>query len=52
MISAKILLSYPYYTIAFTVHTDASDKQLGDVISNNNTTIDFFSRSLSKPQSN
>ena len=52
MISAKALLNYPYWTIPFTVHTDASDKQLGAVIINNNKIIDFFSIILSKPQRN
>ena len=30
-----MLLHYPYWTIPFTVHTDASDKQVGVVISQN-----------------
>ena len=36
MVSEKTLLSYPDWKLTFTVHTDASDKQLGAVISHNN----------------
>ena len=52
MVSDETLLSYPDWEIPFTVHTDASDKQLGAVISQNNKPIAFFSRRLGKPQSN
>ena len=52
MVSAEILISYPYWKLPFTFHNDASDKQLGAVISNNNKPIAFFSRRSIKPQSN
>ena len=52
MVSSDTLLSYPYCTIPFTVHDDASDKQVGAVISHNNKQIALFSRRLSKPQLN
>ena len=52
MVSTETLLNYPYWTIPFTVHNDASDKQLGAVISQNNKHIAFFYRVLSKPQRN
>ena len=52
MVSSETLLSYPYWKLTFTVHTDASDKQLGSVISQNNKPISFFSRILSNPQRN
>ena len=42
MVSAETLLSYPYLKIHFTLHTDASDKMLGDVIIQNNEPIAFF----------
>ena len=45
-------MSYPDRKLKFTVHTDASDKQLGAVISQNNKPINFLSRKLSKPQRN
>ena len=46
MVSAETLLIYPDWIIPFTVHTDASDKQLGAVISPNNKPIGFFSRDM------
>ena len=52
MVSDETLLSYTYCKLPFTVHTDASDKQLGAVISHNNKPISFFSRIFSKPQRN
>ena len=52
MVSAEMLLSYPYWKLPFTFHTYASDKQLGAVISQNNKHISFFSRILRKPQRN
>ena len=52
MVSDETLLGYPYWTIPFTVHTDASDKQLGAVTIHTNKNIAFFLRRLSKPQRN
>ena len=52
MVSAENLLSYPDWKLSFTVHTDAYDKHLGDVISQNNKPIAFFSRESSKTQRN
>ena len=52
MVSAEMLLNYPYWKVPFTVHTNASDKYLGAVISQNNKHISFFSRRLIKPQHN
>ena len=52
MVSAKTLLHYPDWKIPFTVHIDASDKQLVTVISQNNKPIAVFSRILRKPQRN
>ena len=48
MVSAGKLLSSQYWKLTFTVHTDASDKQLGDFISHNNKPIAFFSIRLKK----
>ena len=52
MVSAETLLNYPDWKLAFTVHTDPSNKQLGAVISHNNKTISLLSRRLSNPQHN
>ena len=52
MVSDETLLSYPYWRLTFTVHTNAYDKQVGDFISHNNKHVAFFSRSLSNPQCN
>ena len=52
MVSAKTLLSYTDWKIPFTVHTYASYKKLGYVISHNNKPIPFFSRILSRPHNN
>ena len=35
MVPAETLISYPDWKLSFTFHTDASNKQLGDVISQN-----------------
>ena len=50
MVSAETLLSYLYYKIPCTVHTYASDKQLGGVIIHNNKPISFFSRRVINAQ--
>ena len=42
MISEETLLTYPDWTKPFTIHTDASDYQLGAVISQDNKPIAFF----------
>ena len=52
MVSEETFLNYPDWSKKFTVHTDASDKQLGAVISQDNKPIAFFSRRLSKAQRN
>ena len=52
MVSAETLISYPDWKLTFTFHTDASDKQLGYVISQNNKQIAFYSIILSNPHHN
>ena len=42
MFYAETLLNDTDYTIIFNVNTDAYDKQLGAVISNNNKPISFY----------
>ena len=41
IVSEEKLLNYQYWTIPFTIHTFASDKYLGAVISQNNKPISF-----------
>ena len=47
-----VLLAYPDFSKPFTIHTDASDYQLGAVISQDNRPIAFFSRKLNSAQRN
>ena len=47
MVSAETLLIYSDWTTSFSVHTDASDKQLGSVIIHNKKTTELFSIILS-----
>jgi hypothetical protein len=46
------LLNYPDWSKPFDIHTGASDKQLGAVISQDGKPIAFFSQRLSKVQQN
>ena len=43
-------MAYPDYSAVFEIYTDASSKQLGAVITQNNRPIAFFSRKLTAPQ--
>ena len=52
MVSAETLISYPDWKLPFTVQTDAYDKHLGAVISQNNKPIAFFYRKPINPQRN
>ena len=52
MVSVDKMLSYLYWKIPFTVHTDSSDKKLGAFIGDSNKTITFFSIIFIKPQHN
>ena len=52
MVSDEMLVVYPDWKTPFTLHIDASDKQLGAVVSQNNKYIAFFSRILINPQRN
>ena len=50
IISKETLLTYPDFNKPFDIHTDASDKQLGSVISQNGRPIAFYTRKLSATQ--
>jgi hypothetical protein len=46
-ISKEVVLAYPDYSKVFDIHTDASSKQLGAVITQDNRPITCFSQKLS-----
>merc|ERR1712197_137322 len=52
VITCETLLAYPNYdpSVGFDIHTDASTRQLGAVISQNQRPIAFFSRKLTEAQ--
>ncbi len=50
-IAKEAVLAYPDFTKPFEIYTDASTKQLGAVITQENRPIAFFSRKLSGAQS-
>ena len=50
LISKDVLLAYPRFDQPFEVYTDASNLQLGAVVTQNNKPIAFYSRKLSVPQ--
>ena len=52
VISKDTLLQYPDFNEKFEIHTDASDYQLGAVISQKSKPIAFFSRKLNSAQRN
>ena len=51
-LSKQTLLTYPDFNKPFDIHTDASDTQLGAVISQENRPIAYFSRTLNSAQKN
>jgi len=50
IISRNVLLAYPDFTKPFEIYTDASHKQLGAVIAQNNQPIAFYSHKLNPAQ--
>ena len=50
IMAREVMLAYPDYEEPFEVYTDASSRQLGAVIVQNNRPIAFFSRKLSDTQ--
>jgi hypothetical protein len=52
MVASSVLLAYPEFNKIFEIYTDASDSQLGAVITQYNKVIAFYSRKLSPAQRN
>ena len=52
LIAKETLLAYPNFNKKFTIHTDASDFQLGAVISQDGKPLAFYSRKLTSAQRN
>lgn len=50
VIARDVILAYPDFTKKFVIYTDASTRQLGGVITQDNRPIAFFSRKLTKAQ--
>ena len=50
IIARKVMLSFPQFDKPFHIHTDASDQQLGAVISQEGIPIAFYSRKLNPAQ--
>ena len=50
ILAREVTLSYPNFNKPFNIHTDASDTQLGAVISQEGKPIAFYSRKLSDAQ--
>ena len=49
--SKETLLAFPDFTKGFTLHTDASNEQIGGVLSQNGRPLGFFSRKFNSAQS-
>ena len=52
LIAKEVILAYPDFNKKFTIHTDASDFQLGAVIMQEGRPLAFFSRKLTSAQRN
>ena len=52
LISRDVILTYPDFSKEFKIYADASDRQLGAVITQDNKPLAFFSRKLNSAQRN
>ncbi len=52
VMAKETILNYPDFNKVFEIHTDASDRQLGAVISQEGKPLAFYSRKLSSAQRN
>ena len=52
IVSREVTLAYPNFSQPFVIYTDASDYQLGSVITQKGKPLAFYSRKLNKAQQN
>lgn len=52
VIQKEVMLAFPDYTKPFQIFTDASDRQLGAILQQDERTLAFFSKKLNKAQKN
>ena len=52
IVSREVTMAYPDFSQPFDIYTDASSRQLGAVITQNNRPIAFYSKKLSAAQQN
>lgn len=52
LVARDIMLAYPDFSQPFVIYTDASDRQLGAVITQNNRPLAFYGRKLNSAQRN
>lgn len=52
LVAQETILAYPDWSKPFEVHSDASDYQLGAILSQDGKPLSFFSRKLTAPQKN
>ena len=52
LVAQETILAYPDWNKPFVIHSDASDHQLGAILSQDGKPLSFFSRKLTAPQKN
>eukprot|EP00957_Ditylum_brightwellii_P178285 13578585-Ditylum_brightwellii.AAC.1 len=52
IVSKDVLLAYPDFDVPFEIYTDASDRQLGVVITQNGQPLAYYSCKLNNAQRN
>jgi len=52
LVARDVMLAYPDFSAPFVIYTDASDRQLGGVITQKNRPLAFYSRKLNSAQRN
>ena len=52
MLAQEVILNYPYFSKPFAIHSDASDLQLGAIISQDGKPLAYYTRKLNTAQRN